>query len=90
MFDKYLKPENLDPETIAKAYTYLKEYCDEHDTTVNKLLSDTGNIGPAAVYIHSKLPFAIRMVLSKDKIEKLITEHFDFIKTEADKMAKQK
>lgn len=89
MFDKYLKVENLDSETIEKAYQYLKEYCDENKTTVKKLLKDSGNIEPAAIYIHSKLPFTARMLLSKEKIQKLITDNYDYIKVEAKKFDKK-
>lgn len=86
MFDSYLKAENLEPETIKKAYLYLKEYCDENKTTVKKLLKDTKNIEPAAIYIHSKLSFTLRMILNKEKIQKLIIDNYDFIKTEAKKL----
>ena len=89
MFDKYLKVENLDSEAIEKAYRYLKEYCDENKTTVKKLLKDSKNIEPAATYIHSKLPFTVRMILNKEKIQKLITDNYDFIKAEAKKFEKK-
>jgi len=89
MFDKHFEPENWDADKIEKAYEYLTEYCAENKTTVKKLLSDKDNIAPAAAYIHSKLPFAARMVLKKDKIEGLIVKHYDKIVEQANLMAKK-
>lgn len=88
MFEKYLKPENLKPEHIQEAYTQLKEYAAENNTTVKKIIADKENIPVAAEYIYKKLPFTARMILNKEKLGNLILEHYDFIKTEALKLEK--
>lgn len=88
MFEKYLKPENLKPEHILEAYTQLKEYAAENNTTVKKIIADKENIPVAAEYIYKKLPFTARMILNKEKLGNLILEHYDFIKTEAIKIEK--
>ena len=88
MFEKYLKPENLKPEHILEAYTQLKEYAAENNTTVKKIIADKENIPVAAEYIHKKLPFTARMILNKEKLGNLILEHYDFIKSEAIKIEK--
>lgn len=90
MFEKYLKPENLKPEHIQEAYKQLKEYAVENDTTVNKILADKDNIPVAVEYIHKRLPFTARMILSKEKLGVLIVENYNFIKAEALKIEKQK
>lgn len=83
MFDNFLKPENLDPKHIETAYELLKDYCDKKGVDVVDFVCDSKNIRPAAEHIHKELPFTYRMVLSKDRIENLITTNIDFIKTKA-------
>lgn len=83
MLDKYLKPENLNPKHIETAYELLKKYCDEQKVNVVDFVSEPKNIRPAAEHIHKELPFAYRMVLSKDKIENIICTNIEFIKTKA-------
>ena len=88
MFEKYLKPENLKPEHILEAYTQLKAYAAENNTTLKKIIADKKNIPVAAEYIHKKLPFIARMILTKEKLGNLILEHYSFIKDEAIKIEK--
>lgn len=88
MLDKYLKPENLDPKHIETAYELLKEYCDKNGFEVVKFVSNPENIRPAAEHIHKELPMAYRWVLSKDKIENIITTNIDFIKEKAQEFSK--
>jgi hypothetical protein len=83
MFEKYLKAENLNPEHIETAYKLLKQYCDKKSVDVLTFVSDSANIKPASEYIHKELSFAYRMILSKDRIEKLIFDNIDFIKNKA-------
>lgn len=83
MLEKFLKPENLKPEHIQSAYGYLEDYCKQKNVTVESVVCNKDNVVPAAEYIHSQLSFAIRLALSKKTIASLLTEHFDFIKTEA-------
>lgn len=88
MLDKYLKPENLDPKHIETAYDLLKEYCDKNGFNVVEFVSNSSNIRPAAEHIHKELPFAYRMLLSKDKIENIITTNIEFIKEKAQEFSK--
>lgn len=84
MLDKYLKPENLDPKHIETAYDLLKDYCDKKGVDVVEFVCNPSNIRPAAEHIHKELPFTYRMVLSKDRIENLISTNIEFIKTKAE------
>lgn len=88
MFDKYLKPENLDSKHIETAYELLKEYCDKNGFNVIDFVCDSKNIRPAAEHIHKELPFAYRIVLSKDKIENIINSNIDFIKQKTQELSK--
>ena len=90
MLDKFLKPENLDPKHIETAYILLKDYCDKQKVDVVEFVSNQENIRPAAEYIHKELPFAYRMILSKDKIENIINTNIDFIKNKAQELTQSK
>lgn len=83
MLDKYLKPENLDPKHIETAYELLKSYCEKKNVDIVEFVSDSTNIRPAAEHIHKELSFAYRMLLSKDRIENIISTNIDFIKNKA-------
>lgn len=85
MFEKYLNTDasKADPEQITKAYNLLKEYCDDSNINLVDFINNKDNIKPAAEYIHKELPFAVRMVLKKDKIEKLLIDNLDFIQAKA-------
>lgn len=85
MFDKYLNIDatQVDDETVKKAYTMLKEYCDENNLNIVEFVSNKDNIAPGAEHIHKNLPFATRMLVKKEKIEKMIVDNLTFIQEKA-------
>lgn len=86
MFDllKSIKdPSKVTPEQITQAYEILKEYATEHNTDVLSIVNNDANIKPAAEEIHSNLGWAVRKMISADKIEALITENLQFIREKA-------
>jgi hypothetical protein len=89
MFEKYLNitdASKASPEHIDMAYNSLKDYCKENNLDLVEFIKNTDNIKPAAEHIHKELPFAARMILKKDKIEKLIYENLDFIQAKAQEL----
>lgn len=85
MFDKYLNIDatQVDEETVKKAYTMLKEYCDENNLNIVEFVSNKDNIAPGAEHIHKNLPFATRMLVKKERIEKMIVDNLGFIQEKA-------
>ena len=91
-FEKYLNmtdASKASPEHIELAYNSLKEYCKEKDLDMLEFISNKENIRPAAEHIHKELPFAVRMIVKKDKIEKLIIDNLDFIQTKTVELHEQ-
>lgn len=83
MFEKYTDPSKVDPKHIEEAYNMLKDYCDKNNQNLLEFVKNQENIAPAAATIHKELPVAIRLVLKKEKIAKLITDNLDFIQAKA-------
>lgn len=82
MFEKYLSMTDAStakPEHIEEAYKMLKQYCEDENLDMVKFVSQKENIRPAAEHIHKQLPFAVRLILKKDKIENLIIDNLEFI-----------
>lgn len=84
MFDAKINEyaENLDnipKEYIDKAYEFLKEYCEQNNTTVTEFTKDPANIPIIAEAIHKELPWLVRKAIKKDIIEENITKHQDWI-----------
>lgn len=86
MFDN-LNANSLKPEHIQAAYEYLKAYCDERKLGVIEFVSNPANIPEAVAHIHKNLPFAYRMLLSKDKLQGLIQNNLEFIKSKAQELS---
>jgi hypothetical protein len=88
MLDKYLNPENINPKHIETAYELLKKYCEKQGVNVVDFVCNPTNIRPAAEYIYKELPFQYKIMLSKDKIENIITNNIEFIKQKVQEFSK--
>lgn len=84
-----LNTGSLKQEHIQAAYDYLKAYCDQKNVSVVDFVSNPLNIPEAVSHIHKNLPFAYRMLLSKDKLQSLIQNNIEFIKTKAQELSQK-
>lgn len=86
MFEN-LNTNSIKPEHIQVAYDHLKAYCDEKKISVVDFVNNANNIPDAVAYIHKQLPFAYRMLLSKEKLNTLIQTNLEFIKDKAKELS---
>ena len=85
MFSK----DDIKEEHIEKAYELLDKYCKENDTDVITFVKNPDNIPVASNEIHKQLQFALRLVLTPARIEKMINENYDFIIDKAKEQTKK-
>lgn len=89
MFEKYLSmtdASKASPEHIEEAYKLLKKYCDDSNLDMLNFVNNPENIKPAAEHIHKELPMAVRWVLKKEKVESLIMDNLEFIKSKTQEL----
>lgn len=89
MFDvnKFVDQYKDDKDAQEMAYHHVAEYCRKKNLDVCAFVNNDANIPTAAKEIHAGLPWAARMVVKADTIEKVVRANIGLIREVAAKKA---